>query len=254
MAKRLTSAQQRAQHLKDAPSIYRTLFNMYSKNTRGISKNTITQLKQAQSDLRGRRKLSESENGTYSKLLEKIKREREVSSRVQREYEKKMSEQRLEEKTARKVMAELDTIKSPKEKAKRRQEIYNRYEKSYAEDIQNRVENLKDRDYKRNYYSYSTEEKQDILRRMLGIGSRGITLADGSTFTVEEFNEILERHNIPLERFTDKEDITKERYKQVKYTEWKASIDSELRELANLSDLTDREREGVRKMLKIYGT
>jgi predicted DNA binding protein len=89
---------------------------------------------------------------------------------------------------------------------------------------------------------------------MLGIGSRGITLADGTKFTVEEFYTILDRHDIPLEKFTEKEDITKERYKQVKYTEWKKSFDSELRELASLPDLTDREREGVRKMLKIYGT
>ncbi len=218
-----------------------------------LSKSTREGLAELQQELYGKRTMTASQKERYGRLIRKAEREQEVAERVQWEYRKKVSTQQLEEKTARKVMAELDTIKSPKEKAKRREEIYKQYEKGYSEDIQSRVEKLKDRDYKKTYYEYSTEDRQAILRRYLGIGSRGVELTDGTTFTVDEFNAILARHKIPLERFSDKDDIARERYKAETYKDWKKSINDDIKQLLSLNDLTPRELEGLKRMFKLWG-
>lgn len=212
------------------------------KGVSNLNPQTIAQLKELQGELYYKRKMDSDQLARFEMLYKQAQKEQETAERERFKAFAKQSERKLIERRAEKL-AGKDATKA-----------LEKYEKNYREEIKNEIENIYDRQYAQTVKNYTTEEKQDILRRMLGIGSRGVTLADGSIFTTEDFNKILDRHGISLDRFTDKEDITKERYKQVKYTEWKTSISNEINQLLNLKDLTDREREGLRKMFKIYGT
>lgn len=199
----------------------------------------IENLKQA---LYGKRTITAEQKAQFKQIKQAVQTEQASAEAKQWQYRKQASERKLEKDIAEK-------IKGKGEKKKLAE-----YESDFAKGIKKQLEKIKDIDYKTEYHEYSIEQKQDMLRRLLGIGSRGVTLSDGSIFTIDEFNAVLDRYNIPLEKFVDEEDIRKERYKQVKYKEWKASIDVTIKELLSKQDLTAREREGLKKIFKVYGT
>lgn len=238
------SKQQKLKLERDLVQTRKRIINtiLKGKAVSNLNPQTVAQLKELQGELYNKRKMNPDQLARFELLYKQAQKERESAERDRFKAFAKQSGRKLIERRAEKLAGKGAT------------KALEKYEKSYREEIKAEIENIYDRQYAQTVSNYSTEDKQEILRRMLGIGSRGVTLADGSIFTVEDFNKILDRHGISLDRFTDKEDITKERYKQVKYTEWKRSISNEINQLLNLKDLTDREREGLRKMFKIYGT
>lgn len=235
MAKRIKQSEQTA----NAKS---TIARLQKFKPERLSRATREGLTQLSNELKGKCTMTTAQKQMYNRLKAQAQTEQEQAERKQWKFRQQVSERRLERDIARKI------------KGKGESEKLKEYEKDFGEGIKKQLEKIKDVEYKVQYREYTVSEKQEILRKLLGIGSNGVTLSDGTTFTIAEFNEILDRYNIPLEKFIDEEDIRKERYKQVKYQEWKKSIDSDIKELITKPDLSPREREGLKKIFKVYGT
>lgn len=215
--------------------------NYRLKNDR-LSSSTRKGLEKLSSDLYRKRTMTSEQYAEYKRLIATAEQELVTAERKSWRVKKDISSNKLDKTIAKRISGVGE------------KKALSEYEPSFARRIAQHIDTIHDNEYDTLYKSYTIEEKQDVLRRLLGIGSRGVELSDGTTFTVDEFNAILDRHNIPLSRFTDKDDIARERYKQERYKEWKKSINDDIKQLLNLSDLTPREREGLRKMFKIYGT
>ena len=223
-----------------------------------LSSETLRSLKKLEKEITRKRKITEKQKQEYERIKQQAQKEKEIAEQKAWKFRQQASERQLERQTAQKVMQEIvdinKNIKSPQERKKAREAVFSKYEADYAKQLQSRIEQIKDYEYKVQYREYDVTKKEEMLRRFLGIGSRGVTLSDGTTFTQDEFNAVLERHNIPIDKFVEDEDIRKERYTQVKYQNWQTKIASTIDEVLNLPDLSDREREGLRKMFKKYGT
>ena len=204
----------------------RTLINAQLRTIKtDAERETLKSLKEA---LKGRRKLSNDEYNYIKAELKQINQTIEKQEKARwRQKQKQLAFER----------DQRIALREKKKKEKEQQET--KVGKYGAE---------------RYHKDYTGEDLEELRLNFLGIGSNGIKLSDDTIFTEDDFKKALEKNNISLDRFFDTEmDILNIKYNPTRYNRWKESIESELKRLIDSPNLSDREKEGIERMTKMYG-
>lgn len=218
--------------IKPEASIYRNLLDYEIK--RAVNQSTRDELQKQRDMLKGRKYLKPEEVKKVRTAIDTASEKRAEKTAREWERKKAQSMEQLEKKIA--------TSESYKKGGW----------KDWDTSDRERFADIQHNEWRK---TATADDYREIMRRMLGIGSRGIELSDGSTFTQDEFNNILDRYGIDISSFDSTEQsIAEERYTQLTYRQWKQDISTDIDELLNKPDLTPREREGLRKMFKVFGT
>lgn len=219
---------------------------------RATNEDTKRQIKMQRELLRNRKKVTADEAKTVSNLIQKSNLEAEEKNKILWERKKSFGDIQFLLKQAEKnqtVTSSGEIVSITPERAK---EIKDLIKSGKLTMIHGSSDEAR---YSSEFgAAYTKEDKEQVMLNFLGIGSRGITLSDGTVFTEDEFKEILTRLNIPMEKFFDEYEMYKIKYDEQIYNTFKESIEDDMIKLINSKELTEREKEGVGKMIKLYGT
>ena len=152
---------------------------------------------------------------------------------------------------------EIEVAKFYKEAAKeaarkREPERIKRYEKEAAAEIKLAY----GREEKKPKQTKTYKKNDDIYFRFLGISKHDkVTLKDGSSYTLDDLKQALNKSNISIKKsFFSGDDVTKTKYSEKVYTTFISKAENKLKnDWGAISRLSDRDKEGMQILMGLEG-